>query len=139
MLTTTSGDRGPIDPEYFSLTVRQALRGQVAPDEYLDDSLAAVTGTVPAELTSEDFAALALHPGVIDAGVAVVDAEVAVLAAEDAGAPDELAMRRLDKARARQLSVLKQLQVRRAMAHTTRARSRVAQVVPLRAVAGGAA
>jgi hypothetical protein len=120
-----AGERRILDPEYFSLTVRCALREDEleAPEPSQDHTGVSV----------DEFDVLAAHPEVIEAGAVVVDAEAAVLAAEDAGVPDELAMRRLDKARAAERAVLTRLQRRRAMAHTAPAVSRTAQVVPLHA------
>lgn len=129
------------DSDYFSLGVRQALHAPDEPDTYLDDPLAGVSGPDEAELLGE-FAALADHPDVIAADMAVTQAEEAVLSAEEAGVTDELAMRRLDQARAAKRTVLVRLQKQRAAGHTQRAVSRVAQVVPLRRFAvieGGAA
>lgn len=118
-------DRQALDPEYFSLRVRQAVRDhdQSGPDE---DSAEAVG------LEDVSAADLYSHPEVLEAGAAVVDAESAVLAAEDAGITDELAMHRLDKARAAERAVLVRLQKARTAEHTTRASTRTAQVLPLR-------
>jgi hypothetical protein len=134
-----AGERREMSPEYFSLTVRQALQGGVDPDRYMDDPLSGLTGPGPEELLPGEFVALALHPEVVEAGVEVADAEAAVMRAEDAGVTDELAMRRLDKARAHQRATLARLQRERSVAHTVRARTRTAQVIQLRpaARAGG--
>ncbi|MGW1678555.1 hypothetical protein [Saccharopolyspora sp. NPDC002376] len=133
---------GEITPEYFALHIRKALDEESGPEEYMDDPLAGVAGPGQGELLVEEFASLAEHPEVVAAGLAVVEAEAAVMEAEDAGVTDELAMWRLDKARAAERKVLAGLQRRRALAHTERAVSRVAQVVPMRRFAvieGGAA
>ncbi|MEV6226537.1 hypothetical protein AB0L88_01440 [Saccharopolyspora shandongensis] len=131
-----------IDPEYFSLRIRKALDEDVEPEGYMDDPLAGVVDPDVDDLLVEEFVPLAVHPDAVEAGVAVVEAEAAVLQAEDAGLTNELAMRRLDRARAAEREVLVLLQKRRAAGHTRRAVSRVAQVVPLRrfaVVEGGAA
>lgn len=117
------------DPDYFSLGVRQALEGPVESEEYYDDYLVGVAG--PGEVL-EEFSSTALHSAVIAAGAQVAEAEAAVMRAEDAGSPDELAMRRLDRARAEERAVLVRLQKARTVAHTERAESRVAQVISLR-------
>lgn len=137
------GSRHAIDPDFFSLRVRQALRGAVEPEEFADDPLNGVGEPSEDFLTAEEFTPLASHTEVIEAGARVVEAEAAVLAAEEAGVTDELAMRRLERARAAEREVLVRLQLRRAVGHTERAVSRVAQVVPLRprlvVLAGGEA
>lgn len=135
-------DRGEITPEYFALRIRKAFGEAESPDEYLDDPLEGVADPGWDELLAEEYGPLATHPEVVAAGVAVTEAEAAVLRAEDAGVTDELAMRRLESARAEERKVLINLQRRRAVAHTERAASRAAQVVPLRRFAvieGGAA
>ena len=122
-----------VDPDYFSLRVRQALRSEfeeTAP--HPDDPLEAGAEPSDDELLAGEFGELATHPDVTEAGAAVVDAEAAVLAAEDAGAVDELAMRRLERARAAERAVLVRLQKARTVAHTVRAVSRPAQVIALR-------
>lgn len=120
-----------LDPDYFSLRVRQAMRGELEQELYPDDLLEVADDDVE-ELFAESSTELATHPEVVAAGVAVADAEAAVLAAEDAGVVDELAMRRLDRARAAERAVLVRLQKARTVSHTVRAESRVAQVVALR-------
>lgn len=129
-----TGDRGGgLDPDYFSLRVRQALRSEFdEPEPYPADPLEVGAEPSDGELHGEEFGELATHPDVIEAGSAVVDAEVGVLAAEDAGVVDELAMRRLERARAAERAVLVRLQKARTVAHTVRAESRLAQVVALR-------
>ncbi|WP_433868460.1 hypothetical protein [Saccharopolyspora sp. CA-218241] len=126
------------DPDYFSLRVRQALSGGPADDD--DEPEARVLGEI-GEIGEQHE--LADHPEVVEAEVRVVDAESAVLAAEDAGHSDEVAMARLDRARRERDAVLVRLQQRRAVAHTVRAESRAAQVVPMRrrfaVIAGGEA
>jgi hypothetical protein len=100
-----------VDPDYFSLRVRQALRSEFdEPEPYSDNPLEQVGEPGEGELSGEEFAELATHPDVIEAAAAVADAEAAVLAAEDVGATDELAMRRLDRARAVERAVLVQVQ-----------------------------
>lgn len=136
------GESGAVDPDYFALRVRQALREQGGdPESYPDDPLESVADPGADELG--EFVCIAEHPDVIEAEEKVTSAEIAVLVAEDAGAPDEVAMRRLDKAREARRAVLVRLQKRRVVAHTQRAVSRPAQVVPmrpaLRVVAGGEA
>jgi hypothetical protein len=132
-----AGERREVDPEYFSLTIRQALRAPTQ-DPYPDDPLSGLAGPGP-DLLLDEYVALALHPDALEAGVEVADAEAAVMRAEDAGVTDELAMRRLDKARAAELATLKRLQRERSVAHTVRVRTRTAQVIQLRsaALAGG--
>lgn len=120
-----------LDPDYFSLRVRQAMRGELERELYPDDLLEVADDDVE-ELFAESSTELATHPEVVEAGVAVADAEAAVLAVEDAGVADELAMRRLDRARAAERAVLVRLQKARTVSHTVRAESRVAQVVALR-------
>jgi hypothetical protein len=139
VMSVVPGERPVVDPEYFSLTVRQALRGPISQDLYPDDPLSGLADPGPDELLPGEFGALALHPEVVEAGVEVADAEAAVMRAEDAGVADELAMRRLDKAQARQRATLVRLQRERSVAHTVRARTRTAQVIQLRpaALAGG--
>ncbi|MBE9375588.1 hypothetical protein IQ251_14135 [Saccharopolyspora sp. HNM0983] len=124
-----------IDPEYFALRIRQAVRDYdpTGPGEDPADSL------VLEDVAVED---LFSHPAAIEAAEAVLAAETAVLEAEDAGVTDELAMQRLDKARAAERDVLVRLQKARTAAHTARAGSRAAQVLPLRpfrVIEGGAA
>ncbi|MFD0919657.1 hypothetical protein ACFQ16_07870 [Saccharopolyspora rosea] len=126
-------DQTPIDPDYFSLRVRQALSGAVEPEDYLDDALAALAGPGDDEVMAQEFGVLASHPEVVAAGERVVAAEVAVLEAEAAGVTDKLAMRRLERARAEERAVLVRLQKRRALGHTVRSQSRVAQVIALQA------
>ncbi|MDA3644156.1 hypothetical protein LZ318_31910 [Saccharopolyspora indica] len=138
---TIDRQAGAIDPEYFALQIRRAFGTEAGPEGYMDDPLADVADPGQDELLAE-FASLATHPEVVAAGLAVTEAEAAVMEAEDASVTDELAMRRLDKARAAERQVLVTLQRRRAMAHTERAVTRVAQVVPMRRFAvleGGAA
>ena len=134
MRIDVGAERKVLDPDYFSLRIRQACTSEAEEggDCHPDDYLAGLCEPSSAVLAGE-FAVLASHPDVVEAGAAVVDAEAAVMAAEDAGVPDELAMRRLDKARAAEQAVLVRLQRRRALAHTARAESRVAVVVPLHA------
>ena len=133
-----------VDPDYFSLRVRQALRSEFDELEpYPDDPLEVGDEPIDGGLCCDEFTDLATHPDVIEAGAAVVDAEAAVLAAEDAGVGDELAMRRLERARAAERAALVRLQKARTVAHTVRAESRPAQVVALRprlsAIEGGEA
>ncbi|MEV0089131.1 hypothetical protein [Saccharopolyspora sp. NPDC050642] len=169
-MNVSPGERRKIDPDYFSLRIRRALQA-AEPEEYMDDPLAGAVApdagdllseeftslsdhpevvaadlvVVEAEagdLLSEEFTSLSDHPEVVAADLVVVEAEAAVMEAEDAGLTDELAMWRLDRARAAKREVLVRLQRQRAVAHTQRAVSRVAQVVPLRrfaVVEGGAA
>lgn len=142
-LNEFAAGRRELDPDFFSLRVRQALHGSTEPEEFADNAPSRVGEPGEDFLMEEEFTSLASHPEVIEAGARVVEAEAAVLAAEDAGVTDELAMRRLDRARAVEREVLVRLQLRRTVGHTDRAVSRVAQVVPLRprlvVLAGGEA
>lgn len=113
--------RGAVDPDYFSLGVRRAMHEPLEPEDL------EVVSALP-----EEPASLMDHPEAIEAAARVAEAEAAVMRAEDAGSPDELAMRRLDRARAEERAVLVRLQKARTVAHTERAESRVAQVISLR-------
>lgn len=103
-----------VHPDYFSIQTLQAVRieePEVDPDDQLIEAEAAEE-----ELLME----LTAHPDVIEAGAVVADAEAAVIAAEDAGMTDEVAMRRLDQARAAERAVLVRLQKARTVTHTVR-------------------
>lgn len=102
------------DHDNFALRARPATRSELHPEALLTE----VTEPAGDDLLAEEFAALAMHSDVIEAGVAVSEAEAAVLAAEDAGAVDQVAMRRLDRARAEERAVLVRLQRERTVAHT---------------------
>jgi len=125
--------RHEIDPEYFALTVRRAVREQdIDPDPYPVDYLDGIADPDADELTAGEVAALEEHPEVVEADQRALEAATAVLAAEDAGQPDELAQRRLDRARQERRELLVRLQKARTAVHTRRAGSRAAQVLPLR-------
>lgn len=131
-LPGTAKDLHEVVPDYFSLQVRRAMRGDLEWETYPDDPLAGVAAPDEDELFAGETTELATHPEAVEAGAAVVDAEAGVLAAEDAGVVDELAMRRLERARAVERAVLVRLQKARTVAHTVRAVSRPAQVIALR-------
>lgn len=122
-----------VDPEYFALTVRRAVREQdIELDPHPVDYLAGVAGPDAEELLFGETAALVEHPEVVGADERVLEAEAAVISAEDAGQSDELARRRLDRARQERRAVLVRLQKARTAVHTRRADMRAAQVLPLR-------
>ncbi|WP_258348265.1 hypothetical protein [Saccharopolyspora gregorii] len=122
-----------VDPEYFSLKVRQAFgEHDVEPDPYPVDFLEGLSGPSPEDLLLAGHGELSEHPDVAEADERVLAAEIAVLDAEDAGRSDELAQRRLDKARSQRRSVLVRLQKKRTAVHTHRSQTRPAQVLPLR-------
>lgn len=117
-----------VDPDYFSLCARQPMRADLEPELYPDDPLSEVEDPDEEEVLGE----FDTDPEMGKAGVAVADAEAAVLAAEDAGVPDGVAMRRLDQARATEKAVLMRLQKARTVAHTLRAEPRPARVIAMR-------
>ncbi|WP_243790172.1 hypothetical protein [Saccharopolyspora gloriosae] len=127
-----SQSRG-FDPDYFALTVRQAMRNEEFesgpyPGDYLED----VAGPDTDEVLFGEVAELGEHPDIVEVDERVTAAEIAVMTAEDAGRPDEVARRRLDRARQERRAVLVRLQKARTAVHTARSVSRVAQVLPLR-------
>ncbi|MCA1191361.1 MULTISPECIES: hypothetical protein [unclassified Saccharopolyspora] len=122
-----------VDPEYFALTVRQAFgERDVEPDPYPADYLEGLSGPSTEDLLLAGRGELSEHPAVVEADERVLAAEIAVLDAEDAGQVDEVAQRRLDKARSERRSVLVRMQKNRTAAHTHRSQTRPAQVLPLR-------
>lgn len=107
-----------MDPDYFSLGVRRAMHEMPELDGPEDRSLGDEDGPELLNELPEEPLSLMEHPEVIEAGDQVAEAEAAVLRAEDAGISDEIAMRRLDRARSDERALLVRLQRERAAAHT---------------------
>lgn len=114
-------DGRQVDPDFFSIRARKAVGSDLEREPYPDDPLSEIEGPCEEDLIGEE---LHVHAQVAEAGAAVRDAEAAVLAAEDAGAPDEVAMRRLEQARAAEWAVLVGLQKARTEATESRRKMR---------------